>query len=272
MSLVQVEDLRVARGGRETLKGVSLRVAPGECVGLIGPNGAGKTTLLRAMLGLIPAQGRSNLATMSARERAKAVAWLPQAREIAWPVSVERLAALGRSPYAGSWGGGALSDSDKAAVDRAIARMGLEPLRHRPATELSGGEQARALMARALAQETPLILADEPAAGLDPAYQMEVMGLLADLAAQGRGVLVTCHDLGLAARFCSRIAVIEAGRIVADGPPAEVLTPELLERVFRISARIERTPEGLFIQPHAVRGRLPGGLAPDGAEKRASFA
>ena len=249
MSLVQVEDLRVARGGRETLKGVSLRVAPGECVGLIGPNGAGKTTLLRAMLGLIPAQGRSNLATMSARERAKAVAWLPQARELAWPVSVERLAALGRSPYAGSWGGGALSDSDKAAVDRAIARMGLEPLRHRPATELSGGEQARALMARALAQETPLILADEPTAGLDPAAQISAMKVFAEQAAQGGAAVVSLHDLGLAARHCTRIVVMREGAILADGRPLEALAPEILADAFHLRAHLEIGTEGVIFQP-----------------------
>ncbi|MDD2867802.1 ABC transporter ATP-binding protein [Neomegalonema sp.] len=268
--LLELRDLSLACRGRIVLSGISLRLAPGECLGLVGPNGAGKSTLIRAALGVDAAQGFNSLTRLPPGPRALKAAWLPQGREVAWPMPVRDLVALGRLPHLAR--GTALPPGDARIVEGVLKRLGLEGFAERSVMELSGGELARVLLARALAQETPLILADEPAAGLDPAYQMEVMGLLADLAAQGRGVLVTCHDLGLAARFCSRIAVIEAGRIVADGPPAEVLTPELLERVFRISARIERTPEGLFIQPHAVRGRLPGGLAPDGAEKRASFA
>lgn len=160
---------------------------------------------------------------------------------------VRDLVALGRLPHLAR--GTALPPADARVVDGVLARLELEDFAQRPATELSGGELARVLLARVLAQETPLILADEPVAGLDPAHQIAVMRLLAGFAAEGRGILVTCHDLGLAARFCTRIAVIHEGRIVADGPPGAVLTPDLLARVFRITARIEHGPNGIFLQP-----------------------
>lgn len=245
--LLSLASLGLIRRGRAVLDDISLELRPGECLGLIGPNGAGKSTLIRAALGLERASGRSSLAEMPAGRRARQAAWLPQGREVAWPMPVADLVALGRLPHLAR--GTRLPEGDRTAVEAVLARLDLTRLAARPATELSGGELARVLLARALAQETPLILADEPVAGLDPAHQIAVMRLLADLAREGRGVLVTCHDLGLAARFCTRLAVIEAGRIVADGRPAEVLTPALLARVFGITARIEAGPEGLSVQP-----------------------
>ena len=246
--LLELRDLSLKRRGRAVLSGVSLRLEAGECLGLVGPNGAGKSTLIRAGLGVDPAAGFSSLAALPAHLRALKASWLPQGREAAWPMPVRDLVALGRLPHLAR--GARLKPEDACVVEGALARLGLEDLSERAVTELSGGELARVLLARALAQETPLIFADEPAAGLDPAHQISVMRLFAGLAKQGRGVVVTCHDLGLAARHCTRIAVIEAGRLVADGPPAEILTPELLARVFRISARIENGPDGLFILPY----------------------
>ncbi|AXC49580.1 ABC transporter ATP-binding protein [Paracoccus suum] len=244
MNLLDLRDLTVRRGARTVLEGVSLTVAAGEVVGLIGPNGAGKTTLLRAALGLIPAaKGSSNLAAMPARTRARAAAWLPQAREIAWPVSVTTLVALGRRPHAPG-------PADQPAIEAAIAAMDLDALRARPATQLSGGEQARVLIARALAQEAPLLIADEPTAGLDTAHQLALMALFADLAASGRGVLVTLHDLALATLTCHRVVVLSAGgRVMADGPPSEVLSDALLAEVFAVEAvRIAR-PQGTILAP-----------------------
>ncbi|TNF58548.1 MAG: ABC transporter ATP-binding protein, partial [Rhodobacteraceae bacterium] len=155
MTLLTLEALTVRRGECPVVDHVTATIGEGECVGLIGPNGAGKTTLLRAALGLMPHQGRSSLAALSPLARARHAAWMPQSREIAWPVSVETLIALGRIPHLPR--GARLRDADQAAVDAAIARMGLGGLRARTATELSGGEQARVLIARALAQETPLL-------------------------------------------------------------------------------------------------------------------
>lgn len=247
--LLQTSGLRLRRNGRDVLRGVDLTVSPGEFVGLLGPNGAGKTTLLRAALGLLPAKGKASLASLSPVDRARAAAFLPQGKEIAWPMPVEAVVALGRISHPG-----AARDDDRAAVERAIAALRLGPLRHRPATELSGGEQARVLIARALAQETPLLIADEPIAGLDPAAQIWVMRMFARLARDGHAVLASLHDLGLAARHCDRLVVLHDGAIIADGTPEQVLTPAILSHAFGIRAHISRGPEGLLFQPLDITG------------------
>ncbi|SER71764.1 iron complex transport system ATP-binding protein [Tranquillimonas rosea] len=250
MTVLSLDALSVSLRGRPVLRDATLSVGAGELVGLIGPNGAGKTTLMRAALGLLGARGRSSLAALPARERARTAAWMPQSREIAWPVTVETLVMLGRLPHMA--GGQRPAAADHASVDRALARMELDPLRHRTATRLSGGEQARVLIARALAQETPLILADEPIAGLDPAYQIATMQTFAGLAASGHAVVVSLHDLPLAARHCTRLVMMDRGRIVADGAPDAVLTPERLAEVFHVRALHRQTEEGPIFQPIEV--------------------
>lgn len=247
MTLLRLERLTVRRGNCPVVDGVSLAVGPGELVGLIGPNGAGKTTLLRGALGLLPHEGVSSLARLPVAARARAVAFLPQAREVAWPVSVAMLVGLGRVPH-----GGALARADRTAVDRALARMGLEGFRGRDALGLSGGELARVLIARALAQEAPLLLADEPVAGLDPESQIRTMQVFAGLAAEGQGVVASVHDLGLAARHCTRLVMMAAGRVVADGPPMAVLTPDNLRAVFGIRALVTEMEGGPVVVPLAV--------------------
>ncbi len=250
MRLLALENLCVRRGNRIVVDGVSLEVSGGEVVGLIGPNGAGKTTLMRAAQGLVAYSGTSSLADLSARDRARSAAWLPQTRDIAWPISVATLVALGRTPYLA--GGRKLSAADRAAIDTAIDRMDLRALAQRTATELSGGEQARALIARVLAQETPLLLADEPVSGLDPAHQIATMRVFAGLAADGRGVLVSLHDLGLAARHCTRLALMHRGRIVADGAPREVLSDARMRDVFGVGGHWSEGPDGPAF--HVVEG------------------
>jgi iron complex transport system ATP-binding protein len=252
MTLIALDAVTVRRGPCPVVDGVSATVAPGELVGLLGPNGAGKTTLMRAALGLIPAAGSIRLggrplAQLSVRERALLAAYLPQEREIAWPVRVETLVGLGRTPHLPP--GRAPGPADRAAIEAALGRMDLLAFRDRAATELSGGERGRALIARALAQEAPLLLADEPAAGLDPAHQLQLMAALRDLAAAGRGVLVSLHDLGLAARWCGRLILMDRGRLVADGPPEAVLTPEGLAAVYGITAHLSRDEHGPLILP-----------------------
>lgn len=242
MSLLSVTGLTVMRGVCPVVDDVSFSVEAHEIVGLVGPNGAGKTSLMRGALGLLPARGASDLLRLSPRQRATRAAWMPQSREIAWPVTVETLVTLGRIPHL------APSARDRAAVDEALARLDLLPFRERIATELSGGEQARVLLARVLAQETPLILADEPIAGLDPAHQIATMEVFRDLAGEGRAVVVSLHDLGLAARHCTRLLLMHRGRLVADGRPAEVLSEENLRTIFGVRARLEDTPDGPVFQ------------------------
>ncbi|MEQ3671684.1 ABC transporter ATP-binding protein [Pseudophaeobacter sp.] len=250
MSLLSVQNLSVTLRNRPVLQDVSFDIKPGEFVGLLGPNGTGKTSLMRAALGLLPATGHSSLAEMSASERARAVSWMPQSREIAWPIPVEKLVALGRLPHLPQ--GLRLPAADQALIDQAISRMGLERFRQRAASRLSGGEQARALIARALAQDTPLLMADEPAAGLDPAHQISTMEVFAALADEGRSALVSLHDLGLAARHCTRLILLAEGGILADGTPTQVLTPDLMARAFGISVWHQNTAEGPVFQPLEV--------------------
>ncbi len=243
MTLLSLDNLTVRRGDCPVVDHVTLTIGPGEVVGLIGPNGAGKTSLLRGALGLLPHEGRSSLAALPPAARARAAAFLPQGREIAWPVTVETLVALGHASQDGAGG---------PALEEALDRMGLQAYRHRVATALSGGEQARALIARALAQDTPLVLADEPAAGLDPEAQIRTMQVFADLAAEGRSVVTSIHDLGLAARHCSRLLMLHRGRLVADGTPAAVLTDQRLAEVFGIRGFHADTPDGPVFQPTGV--------------------
>lgn len=236
--IIRIENLAASLGRAPVIAGLSATIAPGEFVGLIGPNGAGKSTLLRAMAGLLPVSGRVAIGTadipaMKPAERAMRIAYVPQDHEIAWPMPVEALVALGRTPHRGRLAG--LSQEDREAVRAAMARMDVERFAMRPATELSGGEKARVLIARALAQETPVILADEPTSGLDPAYQISLMRLFRELAGEGRTVIASLHDLGLAARWCTRLLLLEQGRIVADGAPEAVLTAETLRRIYGVT-------------------------------------
>lgn len=236
MTDLSLADITVQRGPRAVLYDVSLRVRAGELVALLGPNGAGKTTLLRTALGLLkPAAGAVRLdgvdpAQLNARDRARRIAYLPQARTLAWPIRVRDLVLLGRFAR----GGGRPGPEDQAAAERALTACGLAALADRRATEISGGELARAHIARALAAETPALAADEPAAGLDPGHAWRVLGLLRDRADAGGAVVVSVHDPALAARFADRVVVLAGGRLAAEGRPEKVLTPDLMASVYGV--------------------------------------
>lgn len=242
MSELVFDQVSVRLGGQPALAGVSLTLRPGQCVGLIGPNGAGKTTLLRAGVGLIrPDDGSIRLdgqdpACMPPLQRARQVAYLAQSRPLAWPMRVAAVVALGRFSYGA--GLGPLGTADAAAVARALAACDLTALADRPTDSLSGGELARVHIARALASEAPILLADEPTAALDPRHGFEVMTVLRNSALAGRTVLVTVHDLSLAARFCDRLVLLAQGAVMADGTPAAVLTPAHLEACFGVRGRL----------------------------------
>lgn len=258
MTLLSATDLHASLGGRQVLRGIDLTIAPRAFVGLIGPNGAGKSTLLRALLGLTASTGPirlggSDARAMTSRERARHIAYLPQERDVAWDVSVRTLVELGRAPHGSVFG--SVGKADRAAVARAISRMEIEPFRERIVTTLSGGEKARVLIARALAQDTPILLADEPTAGLDPAHQIALMAIFADLAREGRAVVASMHDLGLAARWCDRLILLHDGRVVADGPPDAVLTPANLRAVYGVEAFFGEARGGPVILPLELAGK-----------------
>ncbi|MAI17873.1 MAG: ABC transporter [Marinovum sp.] len=245
MSLLTLDKLSVFRGDCPVVDSVSLALEHGDFIGLIGPNGAGKTSLMRAALGILEHKGSSSLALMPQSDRAKQAAWLPQDREIAWGLSVRDLVGLGRLPF------GSIQKNDRH-VEAAIIKMELSTYSDRIATQLSGGEQARVLIARALAQDTPILMADEPTASLDPANQISTLKTFSTLAQAGRGIIASMHDLGLAARYCTKLALLHRGKLIAFGSADAVLTPDNLRTVFSIEAHYEKTKEGIIFQPLSV--------------------
>jgi iron complex transport system ATP-binding protein len=241
MSALVLHDLQVTLSGRVVVSRVRLTVEPGEMVALVGPNGAGKSSLLKAALALVQASGSVRLSgdaleELSPVQRARRAAYLPQERVAAWSISGADLAALGRFAF-GSQAYDQLNGRDRAAVDRALERSDAKHLKDRRLDTLSGGEQSRLHLARALAAEAPLLLADEPGAALDPRHQLDAMAVLRGEAGRGAAVVAALHDLALAERFASRIVVMDDGRIVADAPAGEALTEEILRTVFRVARR-----------------------------------
>jgi len=237
---IEARGLRVRLKAREVLQGLDAAAYPGQLTAIIGPNGAGKTTLLKAFAGLLaPAGGMAlldgrSVADWEPQALARRLAYLPQERIVHWALTVRAVVALGRLPYRPL--GAGESAADAAAIDAALAAMDARHLAPRPVLELSGGERARVLVARALAQEPHVLLADEPAAGLDPAHQLTLFRHLAALAAAGRTVVVALHDLSLAARFCHSVILVHGGRAIAAGAPQDVLTPGHLAAAYGITA------------------------------------
>lgn len=263
MSSLSLQGLGVSLKGRTIFAGLRADFQAGQVTAILGPNGAGKSTLMACLAGLrIPDQGLVRLAgapisAMSVRDRARRLAFLPQSPEIAWAVDSRILVGLGRTPHIGARG---LSIRDAEAIERAMQIAGVEDLAGRVVTTLSGGERARVLIARALAGEPEWLLADEPFAGLDPGHQLDAAALFGRLAhRQGLGVVLTLHDLSLAARMADRILVLAGGGFLADGAPSEALTSEVLARAYGVVARIHDAPGGLVID---VIGRAGGGGSP----------
>jgi iron complex transport system ATP-binding protein len=242
----------VRRGRRLVLEDAGLAVQPGELVGVVGANGAGKTTLLRAGLGLVHLEaGHAELAGRDVRhlseaERAGLVAYLPQERRVGWNLPAWRVASLGAV--------GVAPREARARARAALARVGLAELEDRGVLDMSGGERARALLARLLVARAPLLVADEPIAGLDPDAQLLALELFREEAERGAGVLVTLHDLSLAARACDRVVVLAHGRVVAEGSPSQSLSVDVLAAAFGLDGAIAETAHGPVVA--ARRRRL----------------
>jgi iron complex transport system ATP-binding protein len=238
--LLKARGLGVTLSGRVVLKDVSLVLSAGHLVALVGPNGAGKTTLLRSLAGLIPSEGEieiggQSLSALPLRERAKRFGYLPQGHVVHWPLPARDIVALGRYPH-GATDPARLAPKDTDAVQRAMQAVDVIQFSERRVTELSGGERSRVALARVLAVEAPVILADEPTASLDPRHQIDVMKNLRTTADNGVLVIVVTHDLGLAARFADHVLVLREGRLVSQGAPTEALSEQVMADVFRISA------------------------------------
>ncbi len=259
--MLRIENLSVQYGSRLALDNVSLEVQAGEMAALIGPNGAGKSTLIRAVSGVVPARSGSartngiDLLTLSPTARARWLAVVPQAASLPPAFTVWETVLLGRTPYLNFLG--QISPHDEEIARRALARVDALSLRERRVGELSGGEQQRVLLARALAQATPILLLDEPTSHLDLHYQVSFMETVRALAREEQlAILVALHDLNLAARYADRLILLRAGKVQAMGKPAQVLRPDLLSETYRWPVQVFPHPqaETLLVWPGARRG------------------
>ncbi len=234
---LQADQVSVRLGQRRVLDRIDMDAAPGEMIAVIGPNGTGKSTFLKALAGLLPlAAGRvtfdgEDVAQMDERARGRRIAFIPQDRTVHWPLAVRRVVALGRVPHDPS-------PRDGFAIAEALSAMDLEGLAERPVDQLSGGELARVLQARALAQEADVMIADEPTAGLDMGHVLQLFAHLERLATQGRTVVVAVHDVALALRHCHKTILLRDGSVLASGASATVVTPQRLADAFGVDARV----------------------------------
>ncbi|MBB2775644.1 UNVERIFIED_ORG: iron complex transport system ATP-binding protein [Comamonas terrigena] len=269
MRTLSVESLQVAWRGQTCVQDLSFQVQSGELLALIGPNGAGKSTVLRALAQLLPHQGRvlldgEDLARLAPHQRARCLAYLAQGDQVAWPLQVRDFVALGRLPHQGRWRLASASKTDQNAVDAALSAMHLTDMAERHLHALSGGERARARLARAMAVQAPLLLADEPVVALDPYHQLSVMELLRAQCNAGHAVVVVLHDLTLASRFCDRVLLLQGGRAVVCGAPRHVLTPAHLQRVYQVQAMHGEHESQGYVLPWRCRP----GTEPSGAGVR----
>ena len=246
MSYLTIDALKVGYGNQLVIDGLNLQLAQGKITALIGPNGCGKSTLLKTIARIIQPQAGSvrlqgeNVHQLESRALARQMALLPQAPVTPEGVTVRDLVGYGRAPWISRWG--QLSDADKTVVDDALRETHLMELADRPATDLSGGQRQRAWIAMILAQQTELVLLDEPTTWLDIAHQVELLKLLRKLNTAGKTVVVVLHDLNQACRYCDELVVLRDGALQAHGTPNEVFTSELVQQVFDLPAQIAADP------------------------------
>ncbi len=249
--LIEAKGLSLRLGERAVMRDVSLGLMAGDCAALLGANGAGKTTLLRTLLGFVrPDSGEVRLdgrplGALGRRAIARRAAYVPQAHVPSFPYTVREIVSMARAPISG-WGG-RLGAADEAAVFGALARLGLTGFAERSYAGLSGGERQAVLVARALAQDAQILLMDEPAASLDLGQQARLMGLLGELAREGRAVLMSTHQPELALRWFNRAVLLHEGEVLADGPPRKILTADALSKLYAVDVRLVQAGDELFL-------------------------
>lgn len=243
---IRTHDLCAGYGSKRILHHINVTLPAGQITALLGPNGCGKSTLLKCFARLLTPQqgeillGRDPLTALSSRQLARLLALLSQQHLTPEGISVEELVGYGRSPWMPFWG--RLSASDKAQVQAAMARMDIIELAQQRVTALSGGQRQRVFLAMLLAQDTPIVLLDEPTTWLDINHQVELMKLMGDLKAQGKTVVTVLHDLNQASRYCDHLVLLKQGSVVVQGAPSQVLTPQQLQQVFDVRASVVADP------------------------------
>jgi|TARA_B110000263_G_scaffold70608_1_gene61502 iron complex transport system ATP-binding protein len=242
MTFLAARNIVVSRSNKKVIDNISIKIGPGELVGLIGPNGAGKTTLLKSLLGIVKLTEGSvclndmSMKTLSRNYVAKHLGYLAQGAPCYWPVTVKNIVELGCLPH--TYDTKKVDGFISNIVADSMASTGISDLQFRKVTSLSGGERTLTMLARCLAGQAPLLLADEPVTGLDPSQQIKIMQLLKSQVSSKSGVVAVLHDLNLAAKYCSRLVIMAKGKIHADGMPATVLTAQNLSKVYGIKAQI----------------------------------
>ena len=250
--MIELRDLTVRFGGHEAVRHASFAAEAGDWVVLIGPNGAGKTSVLRAMCGLLPFDGKilvdgRDVRSLSRRELARIVAFVPQTPETPHELTVAEYVLLGRTPHIGYFA--AEGSADRRAAASALDRLELSPFAERPLGSLSGGEVQRVVLARALAQEAPILLLDEPTTALDLGRQQQALELIDSLRADGLTVVSTMHDLTLAGQYAARLLLLDRGVVVAEGAPEEVLSVANLSAHYDARVRVVQDEDGIFVLP-----------------------
>ncbi len=244
--MIRADAVYAGYNGRVILENVSFSVGEGEIVGLIGPNGAGKSTLLKTLRGILPMLSGSaalmgdDINTLDAKEFARRAAYLQQRVEMTFDYTARDIVLAGRYPYLSWWS--QERDHDLAIAEACMAYTGVSELADNPLHAMSGGQRQRVLLAKVLAQQTPVLFLDEPATGLDIIYQEEIFRFCRELSAAGKTVLLVAHELSLAARFCSRLLLIGRGTLLADGVPKDVLTDGLLSQAYGAPVRVVENP------------------------------
>ena len=244
-TIIEVKNLSIGYGNKSVLQDVNAKINKGEIVGIIGCNGAGKSTLLKTIRGLLPKQsgeilyfGRK-LESFSEKELAREVAYLQQNVEVGFGYTGKDIVLAGRYPYMKWWKGESISDEELAL--KCMEYTGTKELAERPVNEVSGGQKQRILLAKVLAQQTPILFLDEPTTGLDMVYQEEIFRFSQALAEMGKTILMVVHELNLAAKYCSRIILLGEGTVIADGRPDNVFTEKILSKAYNAPVRVIRS-------------------------------